>query len=542
MNFTNFNTDPSLRDLFQQEGLLPAKVHPVLAGSWIRSRENGVNPFLEAAPEASSLFPENEKDEILLEVAKPHFDYFGKLLVVSECALALSNSKGVIVHVEGWSHQKIRRLMEKHNFLAGADWNEKVVGTSAIGTALEDKTNILIQGVEHFSYGWHPYSCAASPIFDHTGDKIIGVINASTYNGYMHLHSMGWVAAMARLIEADFKKRITAMRGYQSPTGKASKYYVPTNPLQQDPVRILGNSPSFIFALNTASRVAETDLNILLTGETGTGKEVFARAIHYNSSRSVGPFVAVNCAAIPGELVYSELFGYTEGAFTGASRRGHSGRFEQADGGTIFLDEVGDAPNEVQLGLLRVLEEKMVYRLGSTRSVPVNVRVLAATSRDLQALVAEGKFREDLYYRLAGINIKIPALRDRREDVPLLADYFLSEAAGRTGRSLSIDGRAMQALVEYSWPGNVRELKNLMERLAALADGPAVTRETLLQWGPNDIGSQTANRHSETDYLMKAIRESGGNMTRAAELLGVNRTTVYRRLRKYGIDIKLKEE
>ncbi|MFZ5648299.1 MAG: sigma 54-interacting transcriptional regulator [Bacillota bacterium] len=188
-----------------------------------------------------------------------------------------------------------------------------------------------------------------------------------------------------------------------------------------------------------------------------------------------------------------------------------------------------------------MLEEKMVHRLGSTKPVPVDVRVVAATSRDIPALVREGRFREDLYYRLAGINIKIPSLRERREDIPILANYFLKKTAGITG-PLNIDGEAMEALLEYKWPGNVRELKNLMERLAALADGPAVTRETLLQWGPNDIGSQTANRHSETDYLMKAIRESGGNMTRAAELLGVNRTTVYRRLRKYGIDIKLKEE
>ncbi|MFZ5650260.1 MAG: sigma-54-dependent Fis family transcriptional regulator, partial [Bacillota bacterium] len=507
MHFTNFNSDRASRDIFLREGILPAEIHPTLAGSWIRCRDNGVDPLIESAPPAKTLI-ETDVDKILLEVARPYFAYFGKLLVVSQCALALSNSRGVIIHVEGYNNREIKRLMEKHNFLVGADWSEKVVGTGAIGTAIEEKTNVLVQGVEHYSSGWHPYSCAASPMFDHTGGEIIGVVNASTYHGHLHLHSLGWVAAVARLIESDFKRRYADIKYCrQSPTGKTSRHFFPDNPLQPEQLNILGRSRDFLFALNTARRVAGTGLNVLLTGETGTGKEVFARAIHRDSNRSAGPFTAVNCGALPGELVYSELFGYTEGAFTGASRKGHPGRFEQAHGGTIFLDEVGDAPCEVQVGLLRVLEEKMVYRLGSTKPVPVDVRVVAATSRDIPALVREGRFREDLYYRLAGINIKIPSLRERREDIPILASYFLEKTAGITG-PLNIDGEAMEALLEYKWPGNVRELKNLMERLAALADGPAVTRETLLQWGPNDIGSQTANRHSETDYLMKAIRES----------------------------------
>ncbi|MFZ5632027.1 MAG: sigma-54-dependent Fis family transcriptional regulator [Bacillota bacterium] len=535
MDFTNFNTSQSLWDLFQQEGSLPAKVHPTLAGSWKRSRQYGVDPYLESAPATAATFPQDEREEILLEVARPYFQYFGKLLVVSDCALSLSNARGVIVYLEGQVNQTIKRLTEKHNFLVGGEWAEKSAGTNAIGMAIEERTNILLQGVEHYSYGFHPYSCAASPMFDRATGEIIGVVDASTYSGYLNLHSMGWVAAMARLIEADFNKKVVDLRSCRTPTGKTSRHYFHANPLQQDRMKLLGGAPSFLFALDTARRVAGTGLNVLLTGETGSGKEVFARAIHHYSSRSESPFVAVNCAAIPGDLVYSELFGYTEGAFTGASRRGHPGRFEQADGGTIFLDEVGDAPNEVQVGLLRVLEEKVVCRLGSAKSIPVDVRVLAATSRDLQALVAGGRFREDLYYRLAGINIKIPALRDRREDIPLLAEYFLGEAAGRAGRSLYIDGRAMEALLEYDWPGNVRELKNLMDRLAVLVDGPAVTIEALLQWGTKNIARRKDKSHPEKERLLNTIKEAGGNITRVAELLGVNRTTVYRRLKKYGI-------
>ncbi len=327
MDFANFNTNWALRDIFEQEGVLPAKLHPALAGSWARSRDYGVNPYLESVPSAPAL-PRDDREEILLEVARPYFKYFGKLLVVSDCALALSNSRGVIIYLEGQANQTIKRLTEKHNFLVGGNWHEKAAGTNAIGMAMEERTNIFLQGVEHYSYGFHPYSCAASPMFDHSSGEIIGVVDASTFNGYMHLHSMGWVAAMARLIEADFNKRIVDMRACQTPTGKTSRYYFHANPLQKGQFSVLGTSPEFLFALNAARRVTGTELNVLLTGETGTGKEVFARVIHNNSHRSGGPFVAVNCAAIPGELVYSELFGYTEGAFTGASRRGHPGRFE----------------------------------------------------------------------------------------------------------------------------------------------------------------------------------------------------------------------
>lgn len=534
MHFTNFNSDLASRDIFFREGVLPAEIHPTLAGSWIRCRENRVDPFIDSAPPAKSLI-DTDADQILLEVARPCFAYFGKLLVVSQCALALSNSKGVIIHVEGYSNREIKRLMEKHNFLVGADWSEKIVGTGAIGTAIEEKINVLVQGAEHYSSGWHPYSCAASPMFDRNGGEIIGVVNASTYHGHLHLHSLGWVAAVARLIESDFKRRCADIKYTgQSPTGKISRYFFPDNSLQPGQSKILGRSGNFLFALNTARKVAGTCLNVLLTGETGTGKEMFARTVHRHSSRSTGPFTAVNCGALPAELVYSELFGYTEGAFTGASRKGHPGRFEQAHNGTIFLDEVGDAPCEVQVGLLRVLEEKMVHRLGSTKPISVDVRVVAATSKDIPALVREGRFREDLYYRLAGINIKIPSLRERQEDIPILANYFLEKAAGKTG-PLYIDDEAMEALLQYNWPGNVRELKNLMERLAALTEGDAVDKKSLLLWGPKDMGDGSKKAGPEKERLIKTLDEARGNITRAAELLGIDRTTVYRRLRKYGI-------
>lgn len=532
MNFTNFNADRFQRDFFQREGLLPASMHPVLAGSWIRSRESGVNPYIEEAPVVADFQLRGEADHILMEVARPYFEYFGKLLLFSECALALSNSRGVIIHVEGLSQSKIRKLAERHNFLKGADWNEKVVGTSAIGTAIVERRSILLNGVDHFSYGWHPYSCVAAPVFGAGGD-VVGAVNASTYNGLLHIHSMGWVAAMARLIEVDLKKMAMNMMTAGSAREKSPVFYVSDNPLSGQP-DMLGKSPYFLLARDTARRVAGTDLGVLLTGETGTGKEVFARYIHHCSGRSGGPFVAVNCGAIPGDLVYSELFGYSEGAFTGASRRGYPGKFEQADGGTLFLDEIGDAPMEVQVGLLRVLEENVVYRLGSVKPVPVRVRVLAASSRDLPELVKEGGFRKDLFYRLAGVSIKIPSLRDRRDDISLLADFFLRKAAEKAGRSLTLGGDARQELLEYYWPGNVRELRSLMYRLAALADGRVIDREALLRWNGGLEGGKSKDGGGR-EILVQAIEEAGGNIARAARMLGVDRSTLYRRMKKHGI-------
>ena len=534
MDFTNFNTNQGLRDRFQEEGELPSRIHPALADSWTRSRDYGINPYLDSAPFVTS-DPGDQREEILLEVAKSCFSYFGKLLVISDCALALSNSAGVIIHLEGLSNQTIKRLTDKHNFLVGGNWHEKAAGTNAIGMAISERNNILLQGGEHYSYGFHPYSCAAAPMFDRSSGEIIGVVDASTFTGYLNLHSLGWVAATARLIEAEFNKRLVGQRPCQTPTGKVSRHYLQSGPPGRDLDGVIGNSPVFLQARETARKVAKTGLSVLLTGETGTGKEIFARLIHQHSSRCRGPFVAVNCGALPGELVYSELFGYTEGAFTGASCRGLPGRFEQAGGGTILLDEIGDAPHEVQVGLLRVLEEKVVHRLGSARPVPVDVRVLGATSKDLAALAGEGRFREDLYFRLAGIKIKIPPLRERREDIPLLARHFLAEAGAGTGRCPDIDQAALQALIEYPWPGNVREIKNLMERLAALVEDPLINLAALERWGPLSPGPKAPQ--AEKDRLLGAVREAGGNISRAASLMGINRTTVYRRMKKYGLKI-----
>ncbi|MGB9802753.1 MAG: sigma-54-dependent Fis family transcriptional regulator [Desulfofundulus sp.] len=536
MAFVTFNTQRQARDLFEKGNLHSAQLHPSLIGSWLRSRNYRVDSFIDAAP-AVPTRPRNDLEKLLLKIAEPYFKYFGNLLLMCDCVLALSNSQGVLLYVET-PNPGLKRLAVRHNFMVDALWSEEGVGTNAIGMALIEKTNVYLNGYEHYAYTWHPYCCAASPIFNPQTGDVAGVVDLTGFSDRVNLHAMGWVAAVARLIEAELARHILNNRNNRRkncPSQNASHFYLCDGPVLKNLSRqVIGNDPVFLSALELAEKAARTELNVLLTGETGTGKEVFARMIHEKSSRAAGPFVAVNCGAVPKELMASELYGYLEGAFTGASRRGYPGRFEQADGGTLFLDEIGDAPLELQVGLLRVIEEGCVYRLGSVRPTSVNVRVLAATSKDLGAMIREGTFREDLYYRLSGITITVPPLRERREDIPLLAKYFLDVVRSKSGRCYVFEEELMQAFLTYHWPGNVRELKNTIERLAGLADDDLLTAGLFYQLIPKSVAAHP-EQNAETAILVNAIRKAGGNLSRAAEILGINRTTLYRRIRKYGL-------
>ncbi len=309
---------------------------------------------------------------------------------------------------------------------------------------------------------------------------------------------------------------------------------------------ILGHSEAIARVREMVARIAPTDSTVLVTGESGTGKEVIARAIHAASPRREAPFVGINCAAIPSELLESELFGHVRGAFTGADRA-RRGLLEAARGGTLFLDEIGDMPPEMQAKLLRVLQERKVRRVGGDTEIPVDVRVIAATHRDLPALVRQGRFREDLYYRLNVIRIDVPPLRERRDDLPEFVHHFLRRHAARMGRRIErIDPRFLEALARHDWPGNVRELENVIERAVALAPGDTLVPETL----PPEIlhrrgaapdlpaGSFDLERHVEEErrrYMAAALAECGGVQTRAAERLGMTFRSFRYFAKKYGL-------
>jgi DNA-binding NtrC family response regulator len=295
-------------------------------------------------------------------------------------------------------------------------------------------------------------------------------------------------------------------------------------------------------------KVAETDLTVLIRGESGTGKELVAEALHQHSTRAGGPFVAVNCAAISRELVESELFGHEKGAFTGADAR-RKGRFESAGGGTIFLDEIGDMAPETQAKVLRVLQERRFERVGGAAPVEVDVRVLAATHRDLEADVKRGRFREDLYYRLKVVEIEIPPLRERLEDVPALVDRFLGALAERLGRpKKTIRPAALARLASFGWPGNVRELRNVVEQAAVLAPGDAIEESDLrlpeadapapAAAGPDASFAEAKRRlivDFERRYLLAALRQHGGNVSRAAAAIGMVRQSLQQKIRELGL-------
>jgi transcriptional regulator with PAS, ATPase and Fis domain len=310
---------------------------------------------------------------------------------------------------------------------------------------------------------------------------------------------------------------------------------------------IIGNSVVMQNVKHMSSKAAKTDSNVLIVGESGTGKELFAHAIHNDSKRFDGPFVKINCAAIPKDLLESELFGYEEGAFTGAKKNGKVGKFELANGGTIFLDEIGDMPLDMQVKILRVLQEKEIERIGGNKTIPIDSRIIAATNRDLISRIQQKEFREDLYYRLNVINIEVPPLRKRKEDIELITLNLMEKLSTSLGRYVSnITVEALESIKQYNWPGNIRELENIVERAINMTD----TETIELQHLPAFMISHETEEFRETPLmtLRSAVEEVekatihnclkvvGYNKLKAAKILGISRTSLYEKIEKYHIE------
>ena len=313
--------------------------------------------------------------------------------------------------------------------------------------------------------------------------------------------------------------------------------------------KIIGKSKALVDAMTVAKQVAKTDASVLITGESGTGKEVFSRSIHEESERK-GDFIPVNCSAIPSNLLESELFGYIEGAFTGAYKKGRPGKFELANGGTLFLDEIGDMPLLMQAKLLRVLQDGIVYRVGSSKPIKVDVRIIAATNKDLHKLMENGEFREDLYYRLNVVTISIPPLRERKEDIPeLIKDFLLEFSKKNNKNNIYMTPDAMKILTDYHWKGNIRELKNTIERLVILSQDNEIGIKDI----PIEIINSTnvtsfidldreipfdfkeAVEEFEKNIIINALEKTNGNKVQAAELLNIKRATLYYKLNLYNL-------
>ena len=361
------------------------------------------------------------------------------------------------------------------------------------------------------------------------GDRIVGAYGRVVFKDVEQLREL---AGKLHLLESKvryYEQELTHLRGAR---------YTFAN--------IVGKGAAISAAREEALRASRKDSTVLLRGETGTGKELFAHAIHAAGPRGSGPFIKLNCAAVPAELLESELFGYEEGAFTGAKKGGKPGKFEMANGGTLFLDEIGDMPSTMQAKLLRALQEKEVERVGGTTTRLVDIRIIAATSRNIEELVGEGKFRADLYYRVNVIPIRIPPLRDRREDIEEIADRILSKLSlegGEPKRSLSADLK--EILLSYAWPGNVRELHNVLEHAVAMSRDPTLLPEHLpaslliavATGGKEGIPGSLAKVKAEAERaaIVSALKAANGNKSRAASLLCIHRVKLYEKMKRHGI-------
>lgn len=362
------------------------------------------------------------------------------------------------------------------------------------------------------------------PIF--RDGKVIGVVGKVLFRNINELEELH------NKIK-NFEEEIKRYKGELEKLNKASYSFE----------NIIGSSAKTFEAKKLAMKASLTDSNILLIAESGTGKEIFSHAIHKNSKRCYGPFVKVNCAAIPRELLESELFGYEDGAFTGAKKGGKIGKFELADSGTIFLDEIGDMPLEMQAKLLRVIQEREIEKIGRSSPKKVDVRIIAATNKNLEELVLQGKFREDLYYRLNVITINLPPLRERKRDIIDLANYYLNQFSIKYNKNIeSFSKEALKYLVDYDWPGNIRELMNVIERAVNIIDEEKIIG---IQHLPNKIVSERRGIIKPLDEILSeiekmaiidALKIANGNKTEAAKLLKVSRTTFYEKLAKYKLE------
>lgn len=442
-------------------------------------------------------------------------------------ALVLADDEGIILS----SHSaEVLDPAVRSGLAAGSRWDEATRGTNAIGTALAEGTAVAVVGRAHFDPRAHGLVCYGAPIRDPSSGAIVGVLDLSGPVG----QADPLIALLAESLASTIELALHARN--------ESEARVVTLPRTPEPPRsvftsILGDDPLLTGALARAAQFASSPLPVLLLAETGTGKELMARAIHEASGRGRGPFVAVNCGAMPESLLESTLFGYAPGAFTGARSTGSEGKIAAAHGGTLFLDEIAEMTPTLQAMLLRVLEDGTYSRIGENRERRAELRLISATCRDLVGLVREGRFRQDLFYRIQGVELTLPAVR-QRADVPLLARQLLERETAPAPAPRLADS-ALAALAAHPWPGNVRELKMAL-RYALVASRGADAIEAHHLPPAHDFSVPAADapldrRGAEAAALTRALRSANGNLTAAARVLGVSRSTLYRMLERHGV-------
>ncbi len=473
----------------------------------------------------------NENRDMIM-TAIPFIEQIFKFTKGSDFFVLLTDSEGCILNALG--DENILSEAFSLKMIPGAYMSEEDIGTNAMSCVVKTNSPIQLSGPDHYIYTYKRWTCSAAPVKDIDGN-LIGVVDLTGYTENVHPHTLGIVVSVAKAIEEMLKAKQTKdSKGKKTINVNCHQFKYKYR--FED---IIGQDENFLDVVEFAKKISNSDSTVLLMGESGTGKEIFAQSIYNLSPRCNEPFIVLNCGAIPQQLMESELFGYVEGAFTGAKKGGNPGKFELANGGTIHLDEIGEMPMDMQVKLLRVLEEAYITRLGSHKIMPVDVRIIASTNKDLGKEVEKGRFRKDLYYRLNVLPLFIPALRERKGDIKLLTNHFLDDISERISKpKISISEENLLILENHDWPGNVRELRNFVELLINTGTFPKTYFKRTEKPVAKEYKEESLDMESvEKEHLIKVIRRCNGNISQSAEILGIRRNTLYNKIKKYNINI-----
>lgn len=626
---------------YVNNGIASKEINQDILNSWERCRKMKVNHLAGYGTTAkeSVLKGSISKRQDLIELSRPIMENVFEMVKSTSYSVVLTDENGIIIDLI--INKDIMDIHSSLNFVKGSLWDEKSVGTNAIGTCLAINKPIQVIGAEHYCEYHHKWTCSAAPIHNSKGE-IIGSFDISGRAEDVQTHTFGIAASSANCIEkqlvisesynlvdttfdsildgimvidnnlrivkinnkipelfhmeekdvfnininkilngVDIEKNIFEKKnklGFSDMTisidNKKIECSLNISPLIEGKVvtgavilmkeakqvikevsKLAGFKANYTFdniitvndkmleIINTAKKISKTSCSVLIEGESGVGKELYAQSIHNESQRKNGPFIAINCSAIPKELFESELFGYESGSFTGAMKGGRPGKFELARGGTIFLDEIGEIPLEVQPKLLRVLDNNKIVRIGGTYERDLDVRVISATNRNLLDEVTKGSFRQDLYFRLNVINLRIPPLRNRKEDILELAGYFLKSLNDENrgiNKTKTFSHAFENKLMEHEWTGNVRELKNIIQRAYYMTEGEVIRNVALPVRNAVKQSKEAVSlnlKDIERDSIMQALSFNNRNVLKAARDLNISKATIYRKIKAYSIDL-----
>jgi len=519
-----------------------------ILNSWRRCKRHGVSLY--DFDKKLLMKPEDKEKYVLKyrpEYSDPQYQEFCKIVENLNINISIYDHNAKLKYIVNYDDIYDELYPKIGYFL---DASEESIGTNSTCLAILENKPFMVIGPDHYKYIFHQFSCAAAPFYNEN-NEIAGTINASFLNTSVNSDTLNIIYSLARLYEILILKKAenTTIKNSQVKSINQHRGFYTFN-------SILGESEAIMQSIKIAKKAARVDSSILIYGESGSGKEVFAQAIHNESRRRDKPFVAINCGAIPKDLIESELFGYEAGAFTGAAKGGKQGLLEYSSGGTLFLDEIENMPLQAQVKILRALSSSTINRIGGNKPIPINVRVIAASKKDLQEEIRKGNFREDLYYRINVIQLNIPPLRERKEDINLIFHHYIREFSDKTGIKItSIDDKLIQYLEAYHWPGNVRELINIIERSLVLSENGVIDDSVL----PTSIKECYTAAKLEEDFnrtfgeklpegirllqiaedivIKRVYKEEGCNITRTAKRLGISRPTLYKKIKELNIKL-----